>query len=341
VGWTARRRITYEISYASRVLPVLSYLNVNALRIDRMIREFASALELNGDIDRERIYRSVDYGKDRQVFKVTIGAEIYAMKVDLASPRTGRLQQEFAILGELHRHFQAFEKLTAPAPLYLSPNGAFFVMRYLPGRTATLAVRETKNAKSTGQVFRRAGHWLNALHKYKNGSQARFWPNWMVEAVDEAIIAGPQAKPADYGRMRDSFRSQTRAMRGRSDLKVFCHGDFHATNLILNREGTHGFDFTEVSEKLAIYDIADFLKLDIYRDDAGAGIDRSGVSRDCKTMFFKLYRHPIDMEILDLCLRGRLLIDWLNISTSRYHKSAFQREKYDRLRRRLEIAFAA
>lgn len=73
--------------------------------------------------------------------------------------------------------------------------------------------------------------------------------------------------------------------------------------------------------KPALYDIVDFLKVDIYRTGVLADVDRSGVTRQCKAMFFKLYRHSIDLELLNFCLRGRLLMDGIFITGERHHKS--------------------
>ena len=310
------------------------------LRAEQMIREFASACKIPGEFEYECIYQSADPGKNRYVLKVTFPGLVYALKIDRTGRETGRLKSEFDILQRLHQHFSAHEKLTTPEPLYLSGDEDFYVMPYHKGRTAADAIRQSKNSNATGQVFRRAGHWLHVLHTFENPQQTRFWPNWMIEAAEAAIANDPQASPAEYGRMLDRQRKQLGALSGTSDLKVFRHGDFHSLNVILGKGVTHAIDFAETSTNLAVYDIADFLVADIYWDDPEHKIDSSGVSRRCREMFFRLYRHPVNTELLDLSIRGRLLIDWLTITARKYETSAYRRDRFERLRQRLHIAFA-
>lgn len=318
---------------------MLSILGFDFMRVEGMIRECKAELGLSGKTHYECIYRSNEFYDQRFVFKVTIGEQVVALKVDYASPNTGRLQREFETLKVLNTHFSSNEKLVVPEPFYMSSSNRFFVMRYLSGRTATVAIRGSENSQSIGQVYRRAGHWLQHLHQFTGYQEVKLWPNWMSEAIDVATEKNPQATPSEYGLMVEQLRSQLKGLAGTPALKVFSHGDFHSSNVILTKGKTCGFDFTEVTEKLAVYDIVDFLKSDIYWTDAAHEIDGSGVSQRCKEMFFRRYRHPLDHDVLDLCLRGRLLIDWMNISKSRYEKSAFQRDKFARLKARLEIAF--
>lgn len=162
----------------------------------------------------------------------------------------------------------------------------------------------------------------------------------MLEQITAAIAKDPAASLADYQPMIALTRFEAERLTGQTCIKTLCHGDFHGKNLIMGRGVTYGFDVTQVEEKLAIYDIVDFLKGDIFRNTKNEAIDKNGVTKAHKDMFFKLYRHPINSEILDFSLRTRLLIDWLSISRTRHAKSPFQRDKYDRLKKRLQIAFS-
>jgi len=100
-----------------------------------------------------------------------------------------------------------------------------------------------------------------------------------------------------------------------------------------------GFLFTEAQVKHAHFDIVDFLKIDAFRPGLLDEVDHTGLTRHAQKMFFKLYRHPIDMEVFGLCMRARLLIDWAAITRERYETSAFQRNKFARFEERLKIAF--
>ena len=317
-----------------------SFLDIDFLRVERMIRECCVELGLRGKVQYACIYRSHEYFDDRFVFNVSVGGDAFALKVDYASPSTGRLQREYDTLIALNAYFDPKSKIAVPKPIYYSPSESFFAMTYVSGETATTAIRNSKRANGKGQVFRQAGEWLNHLHRYQGSEEIKLWPNWMAEAINAAVGKQAVADPSDIGRMSDQLRIQLQSMTGRPGLKVFSHGDYHASNIILKKEVCFGFDLTEVTNKLAVYDIVDFLKSDIYWTEPTHEIDCSGVSKQCKTLFFGGYRLPVDTEVLDLCIRGRLLIDWLNISEERYQKSAFQRDKFDRLKARLDIAFS-
>lgn len=306
-----------------------------------MISEFMSKTGLIGETQFECIYRAANFKHKRQVFKVAVGDRSFAMKVDRVGAQTGRLASEFSVLQGLHMHFAHHDKQAIPYPIYLSENGEFFVVEFIDNRTATEAVKTTKDDKSVAQVYRRAGAWLHVLHQYKKLSTSKIYPNWVFKAMDRSIQIGPHANPAIYKPMIAKLSVEADRLKGRKDTKAFCHGDFHSSNLILGQGITYGFDFTEITEKLALYDIVDFLKVDIFRTGVLADVDRSGVTRQCKSMFFKLYRHPIDLELLDFCLRGRLLKDWIFITSERHHKSEFQRNKFHQLEERLNIAFGA
>lgn len=319
---------------------MLNLLNIDYISVNKMIYEFTSNAGLQGETSFVCIYRSANFTHERQVYKVSVGGKLFAMKVDLFGAKSGRLTAEFAVLQNLHKHFENQDKQAIPAPVYLSKSGNFFVVEFIDSRTATVAIKTAKDIKAAGQIYRRAGAWLHALHLYGTATEAKIYPNWMFESLDVSIQKGPHAPPDKYLPMIDQLRAESDKLKDRRDTKVFCHGDFHSSNLIMGRGVTYGFDFTEVTEKLALYDIVDFLKVDIFRTGVLEDVDRSGVTRQCKSMFFKLYRHPIDLELLDFCLRGRLLKDWIFITSERHFKSDFQKNKFLRLEERLNVAFA-
>ncbi|QFT97808.1 Phosphotransferase enzyme family protein [Roseovarius sp. THAF8] len=316
-------------------------LNYNHRRINGYVKEFVAQQHPAQDYNFACIYRSADYPKERQVFVVEIGERRYALKVDTKSAKTERLVREFETLRELHAHFEKFEKLDVVTPVYMSPSGEFFVTGYIDNRTATEAIYEQEADNRARQIYRKAGHWLHALHGFEPITTENFWYDWMLETL--ATLTGsrdcPHATPEQYGPMIDQMHRDVRRIEGAEDTHVFSHGDFHGRNLILGAGVTYGFDFTEVTRKLAVYDIVDFLKTDVFRPASPDEIDRSGLIAKNKAMFFKLYRHPINMDVLDFCMRARLLIDWLSITTERHDRTQFQQKKFDHLHSRLLLAF--
>lgn len=319
---------------------MLNLFNIDYIRVNKMIREFTSNTGLSGDTQFVCIYEAANFKRERQVFKVVVGDKVFAMKVDRVGAQTGRLTSEFAVMLDLHVHFKSYDKHSIPDPVYMSENGDFFVVEFLDHRTATDAIKTATNEKSAGQFYRRAGGWLHALHEFKPMTTSKLYPNWMFKSMQRTIDIGPHANPSKYEPMIETLRVQTDNLKGRVDTRAFCHGDFHSSNLILGNGTTYGFDFTEITEKLALYDIVDFLKVDVFRTGVLDDVDKSGITRQAKAMFFKLYRHPIDAELLDFCLRGRLLKDWIFITSERYAKSQYQNNKFHRLEDRLNIAFA-
>ena len=312
---------------------------VDFIVIRRMIREFTTAYGHAGEVAVEPIYQSNTFGADRQVLKVSVGQDLFALKFDFEAHKTGRLKDEYSRILKLSAHFEDRPGFGIPQPIYLSPKGNFFVLEYVGDRIASKIILKDDDPSTIGQVFRRAGMWLNKLHEFTPQTTTGFWPNWMLEAIDVARARDPHGEDDDITRMRDILGADAVRLQGRQGIKAFCHGDFHANNLILGRGVTYGFDVTEAGEKLSLYDIVDFLKIDALRKSVLDDVDKSGVSRQCKKMFLKRYRHPIDSELLDFCIRGRLLIDWASITKERFEKSAFQQEKFLRFKERLDIAF--
>jgi thiamine kinase-like enzyme len=163
----------------------------------------------------------------------------------------------------------------------------------------------------------------------------------MFEMIATLVHDTPKAAASTYSPMINMLRRQGESLTRRHDTCGFTHGDFHGRNLLLGKGATYGIDFTEATEKLLVYDIVDFLKMDIFRPATPDALDRSGILRANKEMFLRQYSHPLDIDILDFCIRARLLIDWLSITQSKYDSSSFQRRKFyllhDRLKQALRI----
>ncbi len=308
-----------------------------------MAREFAN--EFARDHLRDHItglhcvYRSHGFPGSRFVMKVETPSQNYALKIDTISPESGRLPNEFQVLTRVHDHFRRHETARVVRPVFLSPGGAFMVTEYIDRPTAVDVIYNSTDDKQVAQIYRRAGSWLHHLHSIQKPTNYAFRPRWMTENIRELSTLVPPDIARVSQPMVEIFLAEAARLRNRPDLRVFSHGDFHGLNLIMGQGTTIGLDFTEARDKLAVYDIVDFLKADIFRDSTNSEVDRSGVLKSNKQMFFKLYRHPIDMEILDCCLRGRLLKDWLRLWRPDFICSQFEERKRDRLETRLRQIF--
>ena len=309
-------------------------------RVNAMIREFAAHQGFAGMPEHRLIYRALSYPDTRQVWQVALGPDLYALKLDHDAEPDGRLAKEFAELQALSSHFAKYDKLGLATPIYLSPTGTFCVMNFLAYKTAGERLQSVDNEQTRRQVFRRAGLWLHAMHEYKPLKKNKFWGNWMVKELDVLLEADQmQAARNDVEIMRALLREQIKKVNHINDLHATSHGDFHSENMMLGPGMTYGFDFTEARRKMAVYDIVDFLKCDVHRDTPRDGIDDAGITTTHREMFFKGYKHKINQQVLDVAIRGRLLIDWAGITRKGHSTYDVQRHEFRKLKPRLDIAF--
>ena len=219
----------------------------------------------------ECIYRSHAFQESRSVVLLHSAPQTYALKIDTESPTTGRLQEEYDLLVALHRYFEGNATSQVVNPVYLSSGGAFLVTEYIDRPTAVDLIYNSQDEDQVAQVYRRAGSWLNDLHSRHPPVRYAFRPRWMTDSLKELITAVPRNIASQCRDMVDFMLTEGARLRGTEDLRVFSHGDFHGQNLIVGQGKTYGLDFTEARDKLAVYDIVDFLKADIFRDQNGAG----------------------------------------------------------------------
>ena len=309
-------------------------------RVNAMIREFAEARDFTGMPEHRLIYRALSYPDTRQVWQVVLGPDIFALKLDHDAEPDGRLAKEFAELQNLSRHFAKYDKLGLATPVYLSPSGRFCVTEYLDHKTAGERLQSVENDQTRRQVFRRAGLWLHAMHEYRPIKQNGWTGDWMIRELDALLERGEmQAAREDVEVMRAILREQIKKFHKTRDLHATSHGDFHSENIMLGPGMTYGFDFTEARRKMAVYDIVDFLKCDIHRDTPREGIDSAGITTVHRDMFFKGYKHGINQAVLDVAIRGRLLIDWASITRKGHEVHRVQRIEFRKIKPRLDIAF--
>lgn len=287
----------------------------------------------------QSIYRSHAFPESRLVWKIETPERDYALKIDTLSPDSGRLSKEFDILSKLHDYFRRTGSDRVVKPVYLAPTDEFMVTEFVDRPTAVDIIYNSKDDKQVAQIYRRAGGWLHRLHGFQDHRDYAFRPRWMMDSVTDLVGNVPPHIRELSQPMVTAFLVEAENLRNRPDLRVFSHGDFHGLNLIIGQGTAIGLDFTEARDKLAVYDIVDFLKADIFRDGQDADIDRSGILKKNKEMFFRQYRHQIDMDILDCCLRGRMLKDWLRLWQTDFSCSGYEERKRDRLEHRLSRAF--
>lgn len=310
-------------------------------RIMDMVSEFADFIGFSGTADVTRIFTSPVAPEDRQVVRVIFGEDIYAMKIDFTSDDTGRLAGEFDDLKNMTTHFAKYEKLGTVTPLYLGKAGTFFAMHFLGFPTAGQRLKQSQSLQATRQVYRRVGLWLSAMHDYKKQVHGKFNGAWMTREIDALVEADAMRAPVrDVLRMRDILHRQNKEVLDVRGIRAWGHGDYHSENIMLAPGMTYAFDLTEARMKMAVYDVVDFLKVDVFRQMPGEAIDQSGIIAKHREMFFRGYKHDIKPELFDVAMRGRLLIDWAGITPDGHQKSKHQQLQYMRLKQRLDIAFS-
>ncbi|WP_375280087.1 aminoglycoside phosphotransferase family protein [Pseudooctadecabacter sp.] len=320
---------------------MISASDPNAPALNDMIREFAAHIGFGGTPQVSRIFTSPVAPDARQVLKVTLGTQTFALKVDMTSHETGRLTEEFEGLKDLSAHFAQYDKLGTVTPLYLSPGGRFFAMDYLNHKTAGQRLQGREQDQTARQVYRRTGMWLSAMHDFKPQKKGQFHGRWMLVEIDALIEAGQlQADVHQLRRMRNILSEQIETTGNTKDIRAWCHGDFHSENIMMGPGMTYAFDLTEARMKMALYDAVDFLKVDVFRPFEPGDVDASGLITAHREMFFKGYKHRIKQHLFDIAMRGRLLIDWAAITRDAYANSEIDRKRFDRIKPRLEIAFS-
>ncbi|WP_170791106.1 phosphotransferase [Ruegeria lacuscaerulensis] len=308
-------------------------------RASRYVDEFARQIGANPVGAFDCTYRSHDFPDTRMVIKLRAAHEVYALKIDIDSPDTGRLKQEFDHLTALSEYFSPMKDSDVVHPVYLSPSQAFFVTPFIDRPTAADLIHNSIDDTQVAQIYRRAGAWLNDLHSFRPSKEYRFRPKWMTDLIAELNAQVPPSVRAESDVMLRVLLAEMAGLRGAPETQVLAHGDFHSQNLIVGQGQMVGLDFTETREKLAVYDIVDFLKSDVFRNAPTDAIDRSGIVQANKQMFLRRYRHPFRMDVLDFCLRARLLIDWLSLWQADHPYSAYDEDRRKRLGDRLRPAF--
>lgn len=320
---------------------MLPFAQFNEELVLNCIDEFSGPLGRNGPFAITCLDQSADFPTQRMVFLLTQeDRPTLVLKLDSA-PNSTRLTKEFHVLEDLQKDFAESDRLSVIAPLYLAPQGHFHLTEHASGKTAKQKIYADPPPAQAGQTYRRGGEWLHRLHGTQPLDKETLWLNWMLEEIEnQRNLDSPQADGMTLDRYVTAMHKDLSRFQDRQDTQVFSHGDFHGGNIILAQGKTFGLDFTEANRKLAVYDIVDYLKMDVFAHSREDQVGPDGILLNSRAMFLKTYRHSIDPELLTYCLRGRLLIDWVKISEDKYQRSAFLRKKFSCLLERLERAFA-
>ncbi|MEP2718207.1 aminoglycoside phosphotransferase family protein [Pseudophaeobacter sp.] len=305
------------------------------------IAEFSATSDRPGPYAVTCLDQSGDFPTERMAFRLSCDDHPeLVLKLDSA-PATQRLSKDFQILKELQAGSLQNPRLAVIKPLYLSPKGHFHITEFAPGKTAKQKIYADPPQSRAGQIFRRGGKWLHELHASKPIEKGGIWASWMLEEVEkQRTTAACQACSETLEEYVGIMQTDLSLFSSREDTLVFSHGDFHGGNLILAQGKTFGLDFTEATRKLAVYDIVDYLKMDVFAPATAGMVGADGIQKHTRAMFEKGYRHGFDAKLLSYCLRGRLLIEWVKISIQKFEQSSFQRKKFSCLQNRLHFAFA-
>lgn len=308
-------------------------------RAAAFVEEFSCRVSADAKLPFECIYRSHDFPDTRMVLRITGSNQHFALKIDTASPETGRLQGEVDLLTRLTHALEKHKASQVVRPCYMSPRGMFFVTEFIDRPTCVDVIHNSTDNNQVAQIYRRAGAWLHDLHSVQPPKEYGFRPRWMTDSINALLAEVPHHIRKECQPMSEKLERDALLLKGIPETQVFSHGDFHGQNLLVGQGEMIGLDFTEAREKLAVYDIVDFLKADIFRDATPSAVDRSGILKHNKDMFFRRYRHPIHMGILDFCIRARLLKDWLSLWHIKHVCSIYEADRRQRLESRLRIAF--
>ena len=318
---------------------VLRLIDFDEDQANAFVAEFVQEIFPGARFGYACVHASGPSDKARRVFRVrVVGKGEFALKFDPQAAQSGRIEVEYNWLRSLENHFQGYRGLGVVKPVYLAQSNAFHVTEYVEGVPAQSIISGAETESE--RVYSRAARWLSALHDFAPARAQAFWPEWMLDALDRVThSAMPAAERAVYAPMILRMHDEAEDLTGLEERKTLTHGSFAARNLLLTDTESIGLDMSTETEKLAVYDMVDFLKSDILLDGTKSGLEPSGISSATLDSFFSNYGENVKQDIFDYCMRGRLLIDWLKISNQNYANSAYHRQIYDRLEARLRAAF--
>lgn len=303
--------------------------------------EFLSEMGISGRPFINCLHTAADHGRNQMVFTLALeGGLNFAMKSDFV-PGQQWIEKEFNLLKDLEAHFSGDEKFGVIAPVYLGRDRSFHVTAFTDGPTASDVLHSPKTPEQARQVFRRAGGWLDRLHRFSTPEPQNIWTNWIFDEIQNLQVSGdPRAEEAIYRPYFSALRQDAEQFQEHPCERVFSHADFHGRNLILANGKTVGLDLAYAHKKPALYDVVDFLMEDLRLPGEAHQIGPGGIRTESWDYFFKLYRHPIPAPLMSFHLRAALLIRLLKITQTNYANSAYKKAQFNTILDRLKFAFS-
>ncbi|WP_166417517.1 phosphotransferase [Cochlodiniinecator piscidefendens] len=303
-------------------------------RAQIFLRAFQQTKGISAKFNLLRIATSNTAPEQRQVFRLTAPGFDYALKFDLTPDGPQAITADFAALSDL--------TTLAIRPVYCDPQHRFFVTAHYDWPSANQIARDQKRPTPQPTLFHRAGQWLHTLHNTQPATPAPFWPKRHLENLKPLIQALPASPLKTVARHRiETLRAEAAPLRGLTSSKTRAHGDFNGGNLLIGPDRVLGLDFSLTCERLAVFDVVDFLtdldpRFDLPLDQVGP----SGIIENHLSAFCDIYDPNLDPRLLSFLIKQRLLAHWLALAARPAPLSLTRQRKFDRVSARLEVAFA-
>ncbi|MFW8636874.1 aminoglycoside phosphotransferase family protein [Cribrihabitans pelagius] len=271
------------------------------------VAEFLAASGRGGSFSVHCLHRSFDGERAQRVFAVRLedGATVI-LKKNFNTPSRW-IAREYHLFERLVPHFATAGACSIVKPLYLGRDESFHVTGFQAGRTATDVLRSAPPQAQANQVFRRAGRWLDHMHRLQPAGEESLTVDRVFERLQEQAAEGGRVLPCADAPLWAALQRDAGRVQGRPCPVVFAHGDYHSGNLILAPGTACGLDLAYAAEQPAIHNVTSFLLADLNLACDPAEIGPGAVRRQSVAFFFKTYRLPLDRALLNFLLRAGVL----------------------------------
>ncbi len=279
-----------------------------------------------------------------RVFRLTAPDRSRVLKLDPRDIPHKRLCREYARLTELAPVFEGHSHAGLIEPVYLAPDGQFMVSNFVEGETADALVRTAANGDRIAEISRAGGLWLSVLHNSQPAVSSAYDPGWVIRQLykitDAAGSAGPAINVLRRAELMYQLAQRLEIVRRADCPRVPSHGDFNCGNLILSEDRVTGLDIAADPQKLAIYDIVDFLvELDLAASEEALWDGDGRPTGPVLAGFLDGYGTRIALEVIEAALVSRLTIQAFKINRGQYRWQRHRRQRLKRMMARLNRIF--